>query len=104
CAACSRHQAAVGAQGAEDGARVGGDDPVDGSRSRRRLLEVGRAACGDGERLPVDGGMAGACAVLRGDRELAALLEERRRPVDGLAPGGWACPWPAKPLAMAIAS
>ena len=65
-----QHQVAVATQRAKELGWGVGNDPVDGGAGRGGLLEKGATAQRDGETLPVDGRVAGACAVLGGHQKL----------------------------------
>jgi hypothetical protein len=83
-----QHQAAVGAQGAEDGAGVVAQHAVDGGAVGRGLVELGDAAAGHREALPVEHAVSSASAVLGGDDGFVALGGLAGTAVDGLQAGG----------------
>ena len=64
---------AVAVQIAKEGAGGVGDDPVDAGAGGAGLNDLGGVARTNGEALPVDCGMAGACAVGGGDHQFVGL-------------------------------
>ncbi len=85
-----QHQPPIGAEGAVDGRRVVAQDPVDRQALRVGLVESGGRTAGNREALPVDGRVTGARAVLSGDEQRIALLQQGGLAMNHLGAGGLA--------------